>query len=138
MEHHCGSTRWRTMTVQQDGAPLSCNKMARHYLSTRLRNMTVKQDGAPLSFNEMEHHCRSTRWRTSTFPHRSDAIFSQRYPKRELDVWELLSGPPTPQTFWPLRFVHNLQQLITVAERADRVVLQPILWNWSAAGTPAE
>lgn len=83
-----------TTVVQQDGALLSFNKMAHHCLSTRLRTMTVKQDGTPLPFNKMAYHCRSTRWRTVTFPHRSDAIFTQLYPKRGLDVRDLLSGPP--------------------------------------------
>jgi hypothetical protein len=48
MAHNDSSTIWRTMTLQQDGAPCLFNNMAHH------------------DFKNMVQHDSSTRWRTMT------------------------------------------------------------------------
>jgi len=62
-----------SMMVQQDGAPLSFNKIAHHDLkkmeyhcrSTRWCTMTAQQEGASLSCNKMAHQDGSRRWGTT-------------------------------------------------------------------------
>jgi len=62
-----------TAVLQQDGAPLSFNKIAHHDLkkmeyhcrSTRWCTMTAQQEGASLSCNKMAHQDGSRRWGTT-------------------------------------------------------------------------